>query len=731
MEIPKKLTTIVEFSKASKNLKPDHNEWAKINKLVEEMPEYKELIALTKGCITISEKQADPSDWTTIGLLDLLEFSQTTDTKKPNIEQQKKNEAQASFAISTLIAKGYGNTEGSETNPCAKWLVSSPHLQQWVEKFGTENLGNILWAEKVSLPNLQYLLKLDKSSTLPDRARRAFRYVIKHAIEETGKHKEPETAPLNEVITEALLHLRAENRIGYNKESFDMISECFHDPNWTKIVMGEETSLNLSVGAQEKRSVESLSDLFIEKALGNPKAWTEQLEFFKLMINQCPIDNPCEVLAEIKSSPIFEALLQHPNIAGKKIDLSSQRFELLEEKEAGQDILEIAKLIIKANINISIYQLVKLAELGLDVAIIKDLSNMVDRYDHQRTALTLATANRPDLLLALDLPNSNWYKVGTRLQETSYTIHANKIEGEGQEWIKVLEGPHSSEIKAGIVLETLGALVGAPNSAINWAKTHKALIDTLDINSAAVETHFLGNVKKGIHNFLQLAAILKLTKETINTPFESNFGSSEVDISAIVTASGKVGNIQSFLKLGGEITNSGIAASIGKEPILDYVLANSTATPDKATLTKYLKTSTTRAPNFLKLLKRADFTDMVTVLKPIIRARHSPEEVNQFTEVLVNKAGAQECYIALLANSDPNNLSDQLFTMLEYCVDAGANPEQVIITVPKYEGAIKVGTIEDHLGPRGKLLIDGYKAKLEAIKTLDANKEEIVEIDIF
>jgi len=743
MEIPPKLTAVIELSRTCVKLKTTTDQWAKINQLVQDVPEYSEFKSITNSALLIVPEREDRKEfeinWTSSSLAELMAFSQHLDRKDPDYAKQKENAQLASFAIQTLIAKGYGDVEESTSKLTHfyGYVAGSQHLPQWLEKFGTKHLSNLLYAGEPSLENIQYLLDIDSATPLPADSIKALTYRIRSQMENARRNKDTENTNLEPTVIRGLKHLKERNTIGVNRENFDLIVASFYSPTWTKIVLGDEINLkNIGVGNKEGRSPEALSDQFLHNALSNQNAWGNEVDYFKVLANQCPIDKANDTMASIKNAAIFEALLEHhPDIVGQKLDFSTLTMGLFDRRTVNEEEFKIAKLIASHDIEISVYHVTRLAEQGLDLDDIKALiPKIVAREGHELKAEKLAWADRPDLIAELDMPNSNWHKTGKELQESTYDIQEADIICTSPKWSRILEGPHGKEIKAGIAIKAVLQHVDTPNLGLQWIKSHAKLLGALDMNKAVIETNFLKEAsKKSMHGFLQIATALKLDKATINSTIPSDgWGSQTEEICPTIIATGKIGHIQTFLKLGGEITTNGITAAVTKDPILDYVLANSSVSTDEATLTAYLKASENKVkPNYFKLLKRADITNLQAILKPLLEYSQPPQVLEEATEILIEKIGVQELFNYTTSSIAPEKLTNSGFPILEYCVSAGANPDQLFLIGQKYDKPLQTVTLEQHLGTKGQLLLDTYYAKQHAIKTLDSKPQESNEIDIF
>ena len=745
MEIPRNIAIVFELAKLlnSKNSPATgkrEKTWEEINNLVAEFPSYSEFKTFLSNTLPIKESKSDKPTigWDLSGICELLSFSQKTDKENP--AQQKENEKASSFAIRTLLSKGYGIPDEPEINKSfSSNLACSPHLLEWINQFGTTRLHEILYSGTVSHENIKALIDLDRQSALPPKSIKALCYKVANQMEAHRRDRLPQGTDkieAHKIITHALAYLTSKGYIKADNSNFDLLSEAFYTPEWTRIALGNTTNINIRVG-DEHRSVDNLNEKFIETALLNQAAWEKEQEYFKTLAFQNPIQKADEVFAKTKSATIFEALLQHPSIVGKVVNMTNSTSGLFDRSTITSEDIKIAKLITKSNFIITVYQVLRLAEYGADIETITNLLTKVDKQHlDEFTPQKLAWANRPDLISQINFTDANWYKVGLNIGNKEMISFNESVICNDPSWKPIIDGPHGQEVKAGIAIKILQDMVDTPNQAVQWIKTNKKVLAALPIDEAVANTDFLRTIaKKQVYTCLQLAAALNVSAATLNKQPENTPWSHECHIDAAVAATGKIGHIQSFIKLGGIFTNKGIAAAASKDPILDYVLANSSEAISADTLTTYLnsttKTDSKLTPNYFKLLRRVDTSDLQSIIVPVMEHGHTSKDLLEFAKIIVEKAGPQQVFNAVISGISQTRTRNQGMEMIEYCVLAGANPDQVLLKAKHYDEPPSLISIKDYLGEQGTALVDIHEAKCKAKNTLAANTAPEAEIDIF
>jgi len=752
---------------------------SEIQDIVNTFPTIEEFTAFFNSLIIkTNDEESAKASWETSGLHSLLGYVMTVsksklkDDAKAVMEEHHARVYDNRKAIEQFFSLGYGAFDTDRQRAFYHTLLDSPYFPAWINKFGTANLQDILSTSTMCATNLKFLIEMDKKVPFSEPIRRSLadhtagvmRILLNSLREDTALYTEDFKVIedphkfTTAVITDALTHLKAAGIIQPNKENFEILAASFFHPTWTKITLGDTKNINISTEDMSRQK--NLQDMFISRALLSPKAWAKEPEYFKMLSYQAGFEDNdhSRVIGKARNRILVGILLDHPQVKDKITHISTSNV-FFKQEPTKEVVMEWAKFICDRNVDGDLWDVARFAELGVDKQTFMQLCKKIEGFDSQPTpvrdihttlAKQLVQCGRFDLVETLNQEIIDWYKLGEIMPESAITI-ADGNASLVPDW-KMLG--QDEKLIGGYLATALSSTAKNPDimtvpEIVEKVEKLRPLINLTNINTTALSTDFLINSAKnlGIHTALTQAKTLKVSPAVLTHPRRADGlvrqEKANDSLEYYVGTSGKIGHLQTLIKLGGAISEEGIKAAIihSRGALVDYMLANSSmpvsAEVPKLHINHILKqdsesntvsdnTKKTNWTNFTQIMQRCDTDRPTKLISELLEHTHVDEaKLQQLFGSLIAKYPAQQLYNQAIEDIEKGKLKREAFPLLYGCVTAGADPTKAIWLKENYNPLGKIQGITKYLEGKGELLIERFnqQSHIDQLTTTDETHE--------
>ena len=685
-QLPASIRTVLALAANIEDLKqrPTPQILAKINELSDALPEYNSLLEDARKWNVIVDlgREATLEDtlWEATGLPHLVvEAFKLQNNDALDVQDEYAPEAgDYSRAIRSMISKGYAGPSSHTNHSYPAAMAQLDIFPFWAEHSGPEKVENLMIRANLSPKNLLWVI--NKVGGEPSK--RVLGEICENLT--TFKNEPMEALRPHFVAVGNIRPKWAGGQVPALQYDRLCINAMLH-PEWAKALFGPEP--------KSVRSFLPSIDKALVAASGRPGAWDGSSDYLggildlkleEMLVSSRDFHSQVQsCLEEVKDPEVMKCLINRPALREMPLMICDSLWNRNLGKHAGK----IAEML-SSRITLAPFAFESILFSNKDGAVIPD--NVVKQLvlhtafhpDEETSpefplpassARVIVRNNRPELLKLADPRKINWSQVGVGLPADTITISGGEAKINNDRWEEALTGPYLDRAVAGNIGEKL--VCAKP---VEFFHENRDLLAKLDFSDAVLENDLLKRIaqKSNVHQALQMAVCLKLDRKTMSSEKHKEFN-------LLVAKSGKIGHVQQFVKLGGEITDGFIQAVVSskKPPILDFVVHNSKCAISSETVKRYLSASNDLDATSLTLMGRASFdnpVDMLQELQHFPGEKYAQARAEAYQHIVKNsKIPPQELFdlsVAEFADAPKYRYGDEeKVRWLTSCVMAGAD----------------------------------------------------------